>query len=228
MKIPAGANPSLVLSTDETRWIINHALVREGHLIATDGRRLIVQRISHEETDERREFLIGSAFLQKAFDACAVYYGCDNPDCEDPQCGREVAHRNPIDIAVGAEALSAYLGDGIVGHFKPDGVTAEKFVNWPQSIPAEKGTVKLSLNARFLLEIAEGLGCPADQVTIELDPDSDAPVVITHPEYPDRFALLCRCRLPHPHNFNPTPAPNTAWQFAQDQRAKYFAEKEDA
>jgi hypothetical protein len=232
MKIPENTNPALVASDDETRWILSHLLVTGGHLVATDGRRLLVQKVDMEDGDKRSDFLIGKAFFKKAFDAAKQYEECADPDCDGSCCYEDNIVRLPVKIEVGEDSLTTDLGDETAGVFKP---TFEgEYPNWPQVIPASRGTVKLNLNARMLLECVQALAFPSDQVCIEFDHGNPGlPFVLTNDNCSDRFAV----QMPLTGTFYPRGpvdvAENTAWAFAQEEKrkreeSKALAGKEEA
>lgn len=217
MKIPEKSNPALIASDDETRWILSHLLVTKGHLVATDGRRMLVQKVEMEEGDKRSDFLIGKGFFKRAFDAAKQYIECEDPECDGSCCYEDNVIRGPVVIEVGEDCLTTDLGDETKAVFKSD--MEKKYPNWSQVLPSSRGPVRLMLNARMLLECVQALGFSGDQVCIEFDPENPSPFVLTHDEFPDRFGVqMPLVRTAFSEMFEPKP--NHAWSFAQEEKRK--------
>lgn len=144
-------NPSLIASTDCTRYIINSVQLKDGLLSATDGRRLVCMAVepSDNHEDARNEALIPTT----AFKAATK--------------GRKSRlFKNEIQI----------LDDSFAVHEDEDQKTifADKikgnFPNIAAVVPDPSNhTLRIAINPEFLLSLAKAMGDPS-VATLHLDP----------------------------------------------------------
>lgn len=200
MIIPSDCNPAGVCSDDETRMKFHNVKVEGGFMIATCGRRLVVQEVEIEECDQRSELTISKHLINRAIAANTFF------DEEG-----EAYHQNSTRIMVEKDSVETALPDG-VGLIDR---TNDDFPKWEKVIPQNVGPIKLTINVRLLMGLAEALG--DEVITLHLDPEKpeDAMFVFRH-NHPDRFGIIKGVKYLTPTIANE----NTALAYAREQQGK--------
>lgn len=164
MKIPDKMNPALVVSTDETRYVINHVCLRDGLLLATDGRRLFaaIPEDSDDE-DSRDEVLITPNAIKAAIKKKS-----------------EGHYQNEIQI-MDKTVIVRSAGEQFV--FDDPASAGKEFPKCADVLPdVSKHTIRLALNPTLLIGLAKAMSAEGG-VVLHLEPCSDGnldrPIVVT-------------------------------------------------
>ena len=196
MKLPKGTNPARVCSSDDTRHVIQHVSIDDGHAVATDGRTMLVMKVEMEASDARGEVLIHKDIVNDAVKAAdrigevtSLCIGESEFTFEDPRKGREIAA-------------------------KDEGTGKFNYPTWRAVIPDDRPRLAISINPSLLRRIVKAMGIAGyNGVTLHVVPeDVHAPIIITQPEKADRFGILMPM---NPRVSVPTLAENQALRWSR-------------
>jgi len=157
MKLNKANKLSKVVAKEATRYAIRGAKLDKADdgkpvLVATDGRRLAVVPV--EDAEDDHEAVLPLDALKAA---------------------EKGSKRFPATVSVnGTVRVQADRVNPAVAEFQPEDPES-RFPDWRQVVPEKgKGTVRLTVNAKMLHELASALG--SDSVTLELVPGDDGEV----------------------------------------------------
>ena len=160
MKLPNGVNPAHVASKDQTRYVLNGVQFAHGLAVGTNGRMLVAAVATREDDDADREAIVPTRAMLAGF---KVRRG------KGVRALYSVLPRLVINAKAENEAATVTITDK---NF--DQTTVQEIDgNFPAFEAVfenpEKATLKLSINAKYLSDVAKALG--DEQLTLHLDPE---------------------------------------------------------
>jgi len=152
VRFPRGVDLDRIASKDKTREHLCQAyydLSRPGdpRVVATDGHRLVAVKVESEDGDEEGQIPRGA-------------FAAANGAMEEGLPGRLIA----TDVVRSDEAGVTF-----------DRPPVTEFPDWRANVPARRATVHVTLNPRYLADIAKSIG--SKRVTLHMVPDENGNVV---------------------------------------------------
>ncbi len=197
MILPHLSNPGLIASTDETRYVITFVKVENGFAIATDGRRLIVQEVHPEVTDERTELYLTPAMTKAA-----------------RKIARHTAEDAKLDIGADTVSVQPLVSDGPARTWtdtKDPGI----YPDWVGIVPDLGARIRIGINAEFLLQLSKAMqGNTESAVYLDIDPTSPTTPIIVTTQWSGSFGLIMPCRDKWAVTTSEALLENRAWQYA--------------
>lgn len=173
MKFPPKMNPSLVVSKESNRPLLQNVLIQDGLAVATDGKRLVAVVITPDPENDPPSQLVPAKAVAKA-------------------CGRrQEAFAGQLKLTKD-KAIVESLTEKTSFVCKYE---ASKFPRYFKTVPPNPvRPLVLVLDAGLLAGLAKAMG--NDRVALHIDLDKpEAPMLVTNPYSPLAAGVLCPCRL---------------------------------